>query len=195
MPRYKCVLSWSQRFCKPQTQPREKSHLSKDFKILRLFDATHFLITSKRFKFILLQTPSKLDICMQSCEEFDNAKNSIKQKNFNTVFADISQKQYLWHPTQYPFLLIMSHSTFAQKSMWNSRVEFLSGKHPVNTKHPCFKCTGFVYASYMCVIDFIANCVNSLSNCNLTQFNVKQWLHVNTKLLLSLVILGLLKKF
>ena len=42
------------------------------------------------------------------CQDFVNAKDNIKQKNLNTVFANaISQKQYLRHPTQ--FLLIMSY--------------------------------------------------------------------------------------
>ena len=43
---------------------------------------------------------------LQSSEGFDNAKNNIKQRNLNTVFADISKTA---SPTSDSFLLIMSH--------------------------------------------------------------------------------------
>ena len=53
-----------------------------------------------------MQTPLQLDIWLQSYEGFDNAKNNIKQRNLNTVFANISkttsptsQKQHRQHPT------------------------------------------------------------------------------------------------
>ena len=36
-----------------------------------------------------MQTPLQLDIWLQSYEGFDNAKNNIKQRNLNTVFANI----------------------------------------------------------------------------------------------------------
>ena len=39
-------------------------------------------------------------------ERFVNAKNNIKQRNLNTVFANISKKTL---PTSDSFLLIMSH--------------------------------------------------------------------------------------
>ena len=42
-----------------------------------------------------MQTPLKLDVWLQSYEEFVNPKNNIKQKNLNTVFANIYQKQYI----------------------------------------------------------------------------------------------------
>ena len=46
-------------------------------------------------------------IWLQSCEGFiNNAKNNIKQRNLNTVFANISKKT---SPTSDSFLLIMSH--------------------------------------------------------------------------------------
>ena len=48
----------------------------------------HFLKTSKCF--ILMQSPLKLDIWLQSYEGFDNAKNNMKERNLNTVFANIS---------------------------------------------------------------------------------------------------------
>ena len=39
---------------------------------------------------ILMQTPYKLDIWLQSYDGFDNAKNNMKQRILNTVFANIS---------------------------------------------------------------------------------------------------------
>ena len=53
-----------------------------------------------------MQTPLLLDIWLQSYEEFDNAKNSIKQRYLNSVFANISKTAL---PTSDSFLLIMSH--------------------------------------------------------------------------------------
>ena len=64
----------------------------------------HLLITSKCF--ILMQTPLQLDIWLQSYEGFDNFKNSMKQRNLNTVFDNISKTT---SPTSDSFLLIMSH--------------------------------------------------------------------------------------
>ena len=37
-----------------------------------------------------MHTPLKLYLCLQSYEEFVNAKNRMKQKNVNTVFANRS---------------------------------------------------------------------------------------------------------
>ena len=45
----------------------------------------HFLKTSKSF--ILMQTPLQLDIWLQSNEGFDNAKNNMKQKEFEHCFC------------------------------------------------------------------------------------------------------------
>ena len=42
--------------------------------------------------------PLQLDVWLQSYEEFDNAKNNIKQRNLNPVFANIS-KTTSRHPT------------------------------------------------------------------------------------------------
>ena len=53
-----------------------------------------------------MQTPLQLDIWLRSYERFDNAKNNIKQRNLNTVFANISKTT---SPTSDSFLLIMSH--------------------------------------------------------------------------------------
>ena len=47
---------------------------------------------------MLMQTPLKMDIWLQSYEGFANAKNNIKQTHLKAVFAIIS-KQYLRHPT------------------------------------------------------------------------------------------------
>ena len=66
------------------TRSREMSHLSK----MSIF-SHYFLITSKCF--ILMQIPLQLDIWLQSYEGFVNAKNNIKQRNLNTVFANISK--------------------------------------------------------------------------------------------------------
>ena len=63
----------------------------------------HFVITPKCL--ILMQTPLKLDIWLQSCEEFVNAKNNIEQRNLNPVFANISKTIWLTFDS---FLLIMS---------------------------------------------------------------------------------------
>ena len=38
-----------------------------------------------------MQTPFKLEIWLQSYDEFVNAQNNIKQKNLNTVLANISK--------------------------------------------------------------------------------------------------------
>ena len=51
-----------------------------------------------------MQTPLQLDIWLQSYEEFVNAKNNIKERNWNTVFANISKPI---SPTSDSFLLIM----------------------------------------------------------------------------------------
>ena len=77
------------------------SHLSK---IQIPIFLHHFHKTSKCF--ILMQTPLQLDIWLQRYEGFDNAKNNMKQRNFNTVFANISKTT---SPTSDSFLLIMSH--------------------------------------------------------------------------------------
>ena len=66
------------------TWSREMSHLSKiSISIFLLC----FLITS--ICFMLMQTPLQLDIWLQSYEWFDNAKNDMKQRDLNTVFANI----------------------------------------------------------------------------------------------------------
>ena len=39
--------------------------------------------------FILMQSPLQFDIGLQSYEGFYNAKTNMKQRNFNTVFANI----------------------------------------------------------------------------------------------------------
>ena len=52
-----------------------------------------------------MQTLLQLDIWLQSYEGFDNAENSIKQRNLNTVCANISKTTSL---TSDSFLLIMS---------------------------------------------------------------------------------------
>ena len=49
----------------------------------------YFLITSQCF--ILMQTPFKLDIWLQSYAGFDTAKNKRKQRHLNPVFANISK--------------------------------------------------------------------------------------------------------
>ena len=53
-----------------------------------------------------MQTPLQLDIWLQSYKDFFNAKNNIKQRNWNTIFANISKPL---SPTSDSFLLIMSH--------------------------------------------------------------------------------------
>ena len=56
-----------------------------------------------------MQTPLQLDIWLRSYEGFDNVKNNMKQRNLNTVFANISITTF---PTSDSFLLIMSHIRF-----------------------------------------------------------------------------------
>ena len=46
----------------------------------------------------VMQTPSQLDMWLQSYEGFDNAK-TIWNKGIWTLFLPISQKQHLRHPT------------------------------------------------------------------------------------------------
>ena len=92
------LLQWKWSYV---TWSREMSHLSKISISIFLH---HFLITSKCF--ILMHTPLQLDIWLQSYEGFDNYKNNIKQRNLNTVFANISITTF---PTSDSFLLIMSH--------------------------------------------------------------------------------------
>ena len=41
-----------------------------------------------------MQTLLQLDIWLQSYEGFDNAKNNMKQRNLNTVFANISKTTF-----------------------------------------------------------------------------------------------------
>ena len=88
------------------TRSREMSHL---WKISISIFLHHFLKTSKCF--ILMQTPIQLDIWLQNYEGFDNTKNTMKQRNLNTVFANISKTT---SPTSDSFLLIMSHIDFKQ---------------------------------------------------------------------------------
>ena len=83
------------------TRSRGMSHLSK-MSISNFLH--HFLRTLKCF--ILMQTPLRLDIWLQGYEGFHNAKNNMKQRNLNTVFANISKTT---SPTSDSFLLIMSH--------------------------------------------------------------------------------------
>ena len=82
------------------TWSREMSHSSKIYFFIFFH---HFIITLKCF--ILMQTPLQLDIWLQSYEWFINGKNNIKQRNLNTVFANISKTT---SPTSDSFLLIMS---------------------------------------------------------------------------------------
>ena len=82
------------------TRSRKMSHLSK---ISISIFWHHFLKTLKCF--ILMQTLLQLDIWLQSYEGFDYAKNNMKQRNLNTVYANILKTT---SPTSDSFLLIMS---------------------------------------------------------------------------------------
>ena len=70
--------------------------------------------------FILMQTPLQLDIWLQSYEGFDHAKNNMKQRNLNTVFANISKTL---SPTSDSFLLIMSQFWFLP--WWHDELWYL----------------------------------------------------------------------
>ena len=91
------------------------SHLSKSSISIFLH---HSLITDKCF--ILMQTQLQLDIWLQSYEGFVNAKNNIKQKEFEYCFANISKTTSL---TSESFLLIMSHmynqARYWFRNVWN----------------------------------------------------------------------------
>ena len=50
--------------------------------------------------------PITIGYLVTDYEEFFNAKNNIKQRNLNTIFANISKT--IW-PTSDSFLLIMPH--------------------------------------------------------------------------------------
>ena len=91
------------------TWSREMSHLSK----ISISIFLHHCLTTLKC-FILMQTPIQLDIWLQSYAGFDNAKNNIKQRNLNPVFANIS---ITTSPTSDSFLLIMSHMGF-EKYLW-----------------------------------------------------------------------------
>ena len=84
------------------------SHLSKNSISIFLH---HLIITSNCF--ILMQTPLQSDIWLQSYEGFVNAKNNVKQRNLNTIFANIS---ITTSPTSDSFLLIMSHMIISTRS-------------------------------------------------------------------------------
>ena len=62
-----------------------------------------------------MQTPLQLDIWLQSYEGFVNAKNIIKQRNWNTVFANISKPI---SPTSDSFPL--DHVTYAHECIGNT---------------------------------------------------------------------------
>ena len=100
--------SWGNGHNTHVTWSREMSHLSK---ILILIFLNHFLVTLKCF--ILMQTLLRLYIWLQSYEGFVAAKNNIKERNLNTVFANISK---ITSPTSDSFLLIMSHITIRSLS-------------------------------------------------------------------------------
>ena len=113
------------------TWSREMSHLSKMFN-------SHFLTPlSQSHNFEMLHfyaNPLQLDIWLQSYEEFVNAKNNIKQRNWNTVFANISKPI---SPTSDSFLLIIIYITM----IWNGAFidfQWSFGKtnwQVFNTKH------------------------------------------------------------
>ena len=52
-------------------------------------------------------------VWMHLYDRFDNAKNNIKQRNLNTVFANISNTTL---PTSDSFLLIMSHVAYTART-------------------------------------------------------------------------------
>ena len=86
------------------TRSREMSHLSKISISIFLH---HILITQMLH---IDADPITIGyIWLQSYEGFVNAKNSIKQRNWHTVFANISKPI---SPTSDSFLLIMSHLLF-----------------------------------------------------------------------------------
>ena len=80
------LISRERETCEYVTRSWEMSHLWKMSIAIFLH---HFLKTPKGF--ILMQTPIQLDIRLQSIEGFVNAKNNIRQRNLNTVFANISK--------------------------------------------------------------------------------------------------------
>ena len=74
------------------------------------FNFNFFTPLSHSFKMLHFdENPLQLDIWFQSYEGFVNAKNNIKQRNLNTVHANISKT--IW-PTSDSFLLIVSHLHF-----------------------------------------------------------------------------------
>ena len=79
--------------------------------LVEIFNS-YFLTPLSHNCFILMQTPLQLDIWLQSYEEFVNVKNVIKQRNWNTVFANISKPI---SQTSDSFLLIMSHILIKSK--------------------------------------------------------------------------------
>ena len=58
-----------------------------------------------------MQTPLQLDIWLQKYEGFDNAKNNVKQRNLNIVFANISYSSD-------SYLLSLDHVTYNINMIW-----------------------------------------------------------------------------
>ena len=56
-----------------------------------------------------MQIPLKLDIRLQSYEQFINTQNNVKQNDFNSFFANISKTI---SATSDSFPLILSHIVF-----------------------------------------------------------------------------------
>ena len=68
---------------------------------------SHFLTPlSQNFNMLHFDANSITIGYLEGYEEFVNAKNNIKQRNLNPVFANISKTTF---PTSDSFLLIMSH--------------------------------------------------------------------------------------
>ena len=82
-----------------------------------------------------------MDIWLQSYEEFVNDKNIIKQRNLNTVFANISKA--IW-PTSNSFLLIMSHMSLTTHLVrtWGDTILL----------HLYKKSCSFVYSHAICLL-------------------------------------------
>ena len=117
----------------------------------------HCLTTLKCF--VLMQNPLQLDIWLQSYAGFENAKNNIKQRNFNPVYANISKTT---SPTSDSFLLIMLHLQI----YWLSPKIF-SSQGSLRSLQCCLSNQGCILNS----ISIKTNCSNSKLNQTNVQTN------------------------
>ena len=76
--------------------------------------------------YILIQTPSQLNIWLQRYEQFFKVKNNVKHKNLSPLLACNSKSIY---PTSDSFPLIMSQIEGCHSVMWTALTSISCSKH------------------------------------------------------------------